>query len=289
MTTTRTRATGTSRARGRTGNSGTTGKTSPTTTGQPATGRTSPPRTASPATRRRTPNPQTTHTKPAKTTRATTPADPPPTATQPDVPAKTTSSDDRVRAALLTAGGKQTVEQLAETTGLGRSTVAKVLARLETAGLAVRATGTGGGRTRQPDQWNPAAQAGRARQPATTTTTASPGPSTSTLAATDNPATSGTSASGAARPVGPKPAAGSRPRPGERNLASGTFKLGNGELTRLVAEHFAAHPNTGLTPGEVARSLGGRSPGAVRNAADKLTRDGSLRQLDGRPRRYTTA
>ncbi len=67
---------------------------------------------------------------------------------------------------------------------------------------------------------------------------------------------------------------------------TGTVKLEPGALTRLVAGHFAAHPGTALTAGEVGRSLG-RSGGAVRNSCDKLVRDGDLRLASGSPRRYT--
>jgi hypothetical protein len=73
-----------------------------------------------------------------------------------------------------------------------------------------------------------------------------------------------------------------------RNPKTGTARLAPGALTQLVADHFGAHPGVPLTSGEVGRALG-RSGGAVRNAADKLTGDGVLRLLDGTPRRYTTA
>jgi trimeric autotransporter adhesin len=207
-------------------------------------------------------------------------------------------SDEQVRVALSSAGG-QTVEQLAAVTGLGKSTVAKALVRLETAGQATRSRGTGTGRTRQPDQWNPAAStAGRRRQPTGRTAPATAGRTQAeTTPATTDPATTGAAKTvtktaaaktAAAKATAGRLGAGTRPKAGERNLATNTVKLAPGDLTRLVADHFAANPNTVLTPGEVGRSLG-RSPGAVRNAADKLTREGALRRLEGAPRRYTTA
>ena len=82
------------------------------------------------------------------------------------------------------------------------------------------------------------------------------------------------------------PATGGADAP--RNPKTGTARLAPGALTQLVADHFSAHPGVPLTSGEVGRALG-RSGGAVRNAADKLTHDGVLRLLDGTPRRYTTA
>ena len=181
-------------------------------------------------------------------------------------------SEQRVRAA-VSEGTDLTVAALADATGLGRSTVAKALTRLEAAGHAVRTTSGSAGRARQPDRWNtartaPAAlprQAGsrrsRDRQPSTQDTPPAP----------DMPAV---------------PAADGADAP--RNPKTGTARLAPGALTQLVADHFSAHPGVPLTSGEVGRVLG-RSGGAVRNAADKLTGDGVLRLLDGTPRRYTTA
>jgi biotin operon repressor len=168
-----------------------------------------------------------------------------------------TTTDERIQAAMTAVDGGLSVEQLAAATGLGKSTVAKALTRLETTGLAARTRGAGTGRHRQPDQWTPAPAAGTPRRRTTHAATASPAQ------------------------TGPQPA-------GERNPVTGTVKLRSGELTQLVAEHFANHPGTSLTSGEVGRALG-RSGGAVRNAADKLTGEGVLRLLDGVPRRYTIA
>jgi hypothetical protein len=255
-------------------------------------GRTSP--AAKAGDRRRRPGhgvPKTTASRSGGTDRPTsgrTSPAAPGTAPEAAAPAST-GSGERVRAALSAAGG-QTVEQLATVTGLGKSTVAKALVRLETAGQAARTSG-GTGRSRQPDQWNPAptvgagAGAGRTRRQSTASPTA---PAiTGRSAATATPANTATATKAAGKAVGGRAGVGGRPKAGERNLATDTVKLAAGQLTQLVADHFAAHPGTVLTPGEVGRSLG-RSAGAVRNAADKLTGEGALRRLDGPPRRYTT-
>lgn len=183
---------------------------------------------------------------------------------------------------LATAGSGQTVEQLAAATGLGKSTVAKALTRLETTGLAARTRGDGSGRSRQPDQWTPAAPI----PPAGTSAGRTPRRRARTAAATvTNPVQAGPGPAGAGTAAGSTTGGSAA---GGRNPVSGTVKLRSGELTQLVAEHFANNPGTPLTSGEVGRVLG-RSGGAVRNAADKLTADGVLRVLAGAPRRYTTA
>jgi len=181
------------------------------------------------------------------------------------------STDDRVRSAL--AGGHDlTVAELADAAGLGKSTVAKALARLETAGQAARTPGARNG-TRQPDQWNTAAPSRhRSRHRGGGT-----GPQPATPAANDP----------ASRPA-PAPASTGTGATGGRNPKSGTPRLTPGGLTALVADHFAKHPDAKLTSGEVGRALN-RSAGAVRNACDKLLRDGALQLADETPRRYTTS
>lgn len=56
----------------------------------------------------------------------------------------------------LSAHGEITVSELAEMTGLGRSTVGKALAALETEGRAVRTPGERQGGKRAPDVWSAA-------------------------------------------------------------------------------------------------------------------------------------
>jgi hypothetical protein len=250
--------------------------TAPTTT---ATGKASRSRATRPADR--TPN-----------KRRTAPGTPPPAAadTQPALPpaeAGANSSEDRV-AAVLTTGPDLTVAVIAEAASLGRSTVAKALLRLETAGRAVRSPGSGAGRTREPDRWNPTPPTTRARTTRARTTTRQ-------AHTTTTGGTGGTgSGNGAGAASGRGPATQGRTKGAAtstaqtvRNPKTNTTRLAPGELTALVAGHFAAHPGVPLTAGEVGRALG-RSGGAVRNAADKLTTQGALQLLAGPIRRYTT-
>lgn len=63
-------------------------------------------------------------------------------------------------------------------------------------------------------------------------------------------------------------------------------RLGNGELRRQVAAWLIANPIDPVTPGHIARALGGRSAGAVGNALDALTRLGEAELVTATPRRY---
>jgi hypothetical protein len=222
----------------------------------------------------------------------------------------------------LTHGHDLTVPQIAQTTGLGKSTVAKALNRLAAAGQATRSAGSGSGVTRTPDRWNPAAEthpntgagadtgSGASLGPAPTAAThdrtdapraagAPAAPKPKRAASTSRTKASARAASAPAEPTATEqstapaqPAAvagsGTDAEAGDatRNPMTGTVKLTPGALTRLVAGHFAAHPETVLTAGEVGRALA-RSGGAVRNACDKLVRDGDLRLVSDSPRRYT--
>jgi predicted ArsR family transcriptional regulator len=66
---------------------------------------------------------------------------------------KTNNNSQRLLEALTETPGSTGV-QLAEATGLGRSTVAKLLAALERDGQATRAFGEPDGRRRAPDLWS---------------------------------------------------------------------------------------------------------------------------------------
>lgn len=73
---------------------------------------------------------------------------------------------------------------------------------------------------------------------------------------------------------------------GETNT-DGSAKLGKGELERMV-EAFMRDlgPGHDVTPGTVGRELGGRSPGAVGNAMNKLTNPGVLMMTSAAPMKY---
>jgi hypothetical protein len=221
--------------------------------------------------------PATTATAPRPTT-ATAPATAP-------VSGPPQTTDERL-VTILAGTADQTVEQLAAAAGLGKSTVAKALARLETAGHAARTRGAGAGRSRQPDTWNATSGQPSPGQPASH----GPAPRGPRTQRASTPTTPLAAAPAADAATGHSPGSSPDPEPQQRrNPKSATVRLAAGQLTQLVADHFAKHPNTPLTPGEVGRALGGRSGGAVRNSADKLTRDGVLVLVKGTPRRYTTA
>jgi Bacterial regulatory proteins, gntR family len=219
-----------------------------------------------------------------RTTPATTATSPhPATATAPataPVSGPPQPTDERL-ATILASTADQTVEQLAAAAGVGKSTVAKALARLETAGHAARTRGAGAGRSRQPDTWNAATGQPASQSPAPRGRRTRRGSTPTTPLAAAPDAATGHSPGSSPDPESPQ----------RRNPKSATVRLAPGQLTQLVADHFAKHPNTPLTPGEVGRALGGRSGGAVRNSAEKLTRDGVLVLVLvlGSPRRYTTA
>jgi len=192
------------------------------------------------------------------------------------------STDDRVRSALA-AGHDLTVVRLADAAGLGKSTVAKALARLEAAGQAARTPGGRGNGTRQPDHWNAAAPS-PSRRRSRSRDVGGTGPQTAT------PAPNGATKPAAAHQPDPAPAPANTGTGGTagRNPKTGTARLAPGGLTALVADHFAKHAGVRLTSGEVGRALN-RSAGAVRNACDKLVRDGALQLAEQTPRRYTTS
>jgi hypothetical protein len=66
----------------------------------------------------------------------------------------TDTTHEKIRSALVSHPGATTID-LAQMTGLGRSTVTAALARMEREGLAVRTPGGRDGGRRLPDTWEP--------------------------------------------------------------------------------------------------------------------------------------
>ncbi|MET8278505.1 hypothetical protein [Micromonospora sp. NPDC005174] len=84
-------------------------------------------------------------------------------------------------------------------------------------------------------------------------------------------------------------AAGTGRTTGEIN-SDGSAKLGKNELrNRVEAFMRDLGPGHDVTPGTVAREIGGRSPGAVRNGMDKLTGSGVLILTREAPETYALA
>lgn len=69
------------------------------------------------------------------------------------------------------------------------------------------------------------------------------------------------------------------------SASTGSPRLGNGELRRMVARFLADHAGTDYTPREIARKLG-RSSGAVGNALTVLASRGEVTQTAEKPLRY---
>lgn len=63
-------------------------------------------------------------------------------------------------------------------------------------------------------------------------------------------------------------------------------RLGKGELRAMVEQFLRDHPEQAWTPGKIGKELGGRSAGAVKNAAGKLVEDGAARTFDDSPDRF---
>lgn len=75
-------------------------------------------------------------------------------------------------------------------------------------------------------------------------------------------------------------------RHSRRTHPSGLPKLGAGELRAQVLTVLAAEPSRPRTAGQIARTLGGRSAGAVRSALERLDNDGLATAQPGLPRYY---
>ncbi len=143
------------------------------------------------------------------------------------------------------------VAELAETSGLGQSTVAKTLAMFEANGTATRTPGGRDGGRRLPDRWSPV----------TTANTA-----TVVTKGVADASTAEVSSHSATRE-----------------------RLGKGGLGDLVLAHLAASPDEDHGPVAIAKALGGRSSGAVGNALQRLSDSGRAVLTSASPRRYRFA
>ena len=157
--------------------------------------------------------------------------------------------------AALSAHPGATAAELAEVTGIGRSTAAKCLAALERAGTARRVPGGREGGRRLPDHWH----LGKSDTP-------------------DIPSAGGGHDAGHA-----DDSAGS--------FGAGPGRLGKGALRDLVLAYLAAHADgapdgAGLGATAIAKGLGGKSSGAVGNALLRPEAEGKVRLVQASPRRY---
>jgi hypothetical protein len=70
--------------------------------------------------------------------------------------------------------------------------------------------------------------------------------------------------------------------------SNGNRKLGKGGLEAIVLDHLKTNPKSDFTPAGLGRTLG-RSSGAVANALDKFTEEGTAIQTSEKPKRYKLA
>lgn len=205
---------------------------------------------------------------------------------------------DRVWAALR-ARSDVTAIGLSTDSGVGRSTVAKLLAAWAEDGSATSAPGNPGATGRAARRWSAAPSdlppaAGPTHDPGDAHDSGDAGKGTRTRRsgtrsgagraskterrAADIPA--------AGKPPAPRPRAGSLPNGAGRNR-SGIPRLAAGALQGMVADHLTEHPGE-HGPTGIGRALG-RSSGAVANALERLVTTGWALRTNDRPRRYRAA
>jgi DNA-binding MarR family transcriptional regulator len=171
----------------------------------------------------------------------------------------------------LAALPDSTAAEIAGALGIGRSTAAKRLARLEGQGAVRRSPGGRVEGTKVADRWSlPTPPA--ACEPGVTAT---PGDVERCPQASSQP--------GDTEPVDTEPASDPSVRQ-EETPGAGT-RLLPGSLRALVLDYLAARPGQSFGPSGIARSLG-RSAGAVSNALAVLAESGEVRLVADRPRRY---
>jgi DNA-binding transcriptional ArsR family regulator len=152
----------------------------------------------------------------------------------------------------LAARAGSTASELAEATGLGKSTVGKALAALEAAGLARREV--------------PAAEAGGRRPAARWSDTPARPPHAA------DAATSGHDAADDEAQVG----------------GGKSERLRPGQLGTLVLEYLVAHAEEPVGPTALGKALN-RSTGAVANALARVAASGDAVLVSETPRRYLLA
>jgi DNA-binding transcriptional MocR family regulator len=172
-------------------------------------------------------------------------------------PATAPSSAQALLGALANRPGA-TAAELAETAGIGRSTAGKLLASLQAEGRVVRQPGGHQHGRRTADRWT------------------LPTPPA-------NPTQDDPNAAAATSPAAPTAEKANEDR--QPNPQSG--RLGAGQLRQLVLGCLADRPGQALSPTTIAKTLGGRSAGAVTNALRTLASQGAVVLTQTKPRRYT--
>jgi hypothetical protein len=203
--------------------------------------------------------------------------------------------------AILGATPGASAASLADALGLARSTTAKALAALQSAGRLVREQGGREGSLRLPDRWYVAAPADAVaeRSGSTTAVHTSAPPARAGLARTGQASVGHAITADAADPAGAVPADAvpaetdgaevERATDGggcaDDGVAAKAERLRRGALGELVLEVLGAHGDGALGPVGVAKVLG-RSSGAVSNALVRLVASGEAEEVGTSPRRY---
>lgn len=226
------------------------------------------------------------------------------------------TTEDKVHAALAATPGSTTAK-LAMAAGVGRSTAAKILARWDHDGTAIRTAGDG---PRNPDTWTLASP----DSDTAATDTNDSQPDTTATPSTDTPTdhASGTTAKDTAEAAVPDvddaaaedtaatqgPEAGSgtddtnavpdttedmapvegATEPEPSSAPSGKDRLPKGGLRGLVEDYLTDHPDESFGPAKIGKDLR-RSGGAVNNALEKLVVDGYAIKTCEAPKRFAIA
>ena len=187
-------------------------------------------------------------------------------------PEHITDTDDTDVTDALSALPDITATEVAGALGIGRSTAAKRLARLEAAGTIRRNPGGRSGGARVADRWSLATATPEAHPPEGATT--------------EDPAAISDEAASPSEPDPSEPGTGA----GALSEATGDAgeRLAPGALGALVREYLAARPTQSFGPSGIGKALG-RSAGAVSNALSTMAAAGKVQLVAERPRRYRIA
>lgn len=161
-------------------------------------------------------------------------------------------------AVLCAVPGPVTVRDVARWVGSGRESAGRVLGQLEAVGWVARVRGDAA--AAEPDLWFAVEVA-----------------KSSWLAATVSGIDVGSTGPECAPAVG---------EAHEHAALPVLEKLHSGRLTELVAQLLGEHPDEEFGPVQVARMLGGRSPGAVANSLGRLVTSGRAWRTCEAPSRY---
>jgi DNA-binding MarR family transcriptional regulator len=180
-----------------------------------------------------------------------------------------------------------TAAEVAGALGIGRSTAAKRLARLEAAGVVRRTPGGRVGGTKVADRWSLATPHEASDPDADVTSTpvsaGDPGATADGDAAQD--IAQEIAQVSDAHPLTEDSARDSVDGADDAGTSTTETRLSPGGLRALVRDYLAARPGQSFGPSGIATSLG-RSAGAVSNALSALAETGEVRLVAEHPRRY---